>query len=75
MLGFTWECIDYTDTEMVLQLYFEYPLIVSTTEESHTLKLVFNGQEVFKDVTEKYVWPRLELRKELPRQMDPILGE
>ena len=62
-LNFEWECIDYTETEMVLQVFFDNPPIVSTAEEPQILKVVFYAQDVFKDVTDKYIWPMFEVRR------------
>ena len=73
-LNFTWECIDYTENEMTLQLYFDYPMYVSITDRPQSLRLIFHDQTLFKDINGKMVWPTLELRKELPRQMDPVSG-
>ena len=32
-LGFSWECIDYNENELVLQMYFENPNCVSISNE------------------------------------------
>ena len=69
-LSFSWECIDFTSTEMVMQLYFENPSFVSSSSNAHSLKLVFNLQDVFKDTSGRLIRPKLELRKKIPRQID-----
>ena len=67
-LNFTWECIDFSATEMVLQLYFQTPLYVSAvTDEPQSLRLLFHGQQMFKSINGKFIWPSLELRRVLPR--------
>ena len=66
-LKFTWECIDFTQNEMVLQLYFENPKFVSISDKPQTLKLVFNGEATFMDLLLNVVRPGFELRRVLPR--------
>ena len=73
-MNFTWECVDFTEYEMVLQLYFDYPAFISVSDKPQSIKLVFNSQTAFKDVSERIVWPGFELTKRLPRQMDYLSG-
>ena len=69
-LSFSWECIDFTETEMVIKMYFENPSFVSSSSNAHSLKLIFNLQEVFKDTSGRVIRPMLELRGIMPRQID-----
>ena len=69
-LSFSWECIDFTETEMVMQMYFENPSFVSSSSNAQSLRLVFILQEVFQDTDGKVIRPMLELRGEIPRQID-----
>ena len=59
---------------MVLQLYWENPLVVSTSDIPHSLRLIFNGQAVFADVNGNQIKSQMELTKEIPRQIDPSVG-
>ena len=73
-LNLTWEMIDYTESQLYLQLYFEYPDRVSEYIEYDTLEVYFWGVEWFK--SEEGVPVRYGTRLETPiiRQIDPVLA-
>ncbi len=61
---------------MVIQLYWERPELISISESGpQTLQITFNNQALFKNTKGKPVHPRYAVEKELPRQIDPLLGE
>ena len=74
-LNFTWECIDFSESQMVIQLYFENPLFVSATDEPSQLLIVFNNETALLDIEGHTLDPDLELSRRIPTQMDSKLGE
>ena len=61
---------------MTIQLYWDNPGLISiSTDGPQVLQITFNSQILFKDVEGKAVFPRQTLTREIPRQIDPALGE
>ncbi len=74
-IDFTWECTDFTESNMTLQLDFVAPNLVSSDDKAHILQLIFYGSTLFKDVSGNMIAPGLTIRKEIPRQIDSSTGE
>lgn len=74
-LNLTWEVLSYSDAQIKLQLYFEYPNHVSEQIEMDSLEIYFWGVEWFKSDRGEPV--RYGQRLEVPiiRQIDPELAD
>ena len=68
-LGFSWECTDYNESELVLQMYFENPNCISISKEGRdTILLTFYEQDLFKDISKRGIPPKMQIEKPIGRQ-------
>ena len=74
ILNFTWECINYTSTQMILQLNFEHPNRVSISLPRDRLQVTFWGQPLFKSLKGNYVPIAFNVTKTVPCQIDSKRG-
>ena len=74
-LNLTWECVEFTEEMIVLQIYFDNPLLISSSAYGPaTLVLTFYGVEFFKDINGNRLKEAIEIRRVLPLQVDYNTG-
>ena len=58
-MQFTWELVEFKETEMKIQLYWDNPGLISISNDGpQRLQITFNSQILFKDIEGKAVYPR-----------------
>ena len=59
-LSFSWECIDYSESDLVLQMYFENPECISVSKDGRDkVVLTFYEQMLFSDITKRGIPPKM----------------
>ena len=75
-LGFYWECIEYDEEQLILQLTFEDYLCVSAaTNIGDLVEVTFYDQRPFIDKNLKKIQPELTITKTISRQIEPEYQE
>ena len=74
-LNMTWEMLSFTESEIYIQLYFEYPGRVSETELYDTLQVYFWGTHFFKSDEGVPVRYGTLLERTIVRQVEPATGD
>jgi hypothetical protein len=70
-LAFNWTLIEFTASQMNLQLNFENPSYVSSNVDQERLRIIFHGFYMFTDQKGNYMQPKFETNLKLvPRQIE-----
>ena len=68
-LGFSWECIDYTESKLILQMNFDSPKCISASSYGRDkVVITFYEQMLFTDITKKGIPPKIRIEKPIRRQ-------
>ena len=62
-MTFTWTYVNFTTTELIIDLNFDYPSAISAAnKDKEFIEVTLHGTPLFRDTNGNYIQPHYELK-------------